>query len=166
MAKQFTINYQAFIQGLEDDIAVNQSCPFLPIKKINRRFSFEAYGKRVLTYTFDKDVQVKVIMGDHVDFEVTDGDNTYLLSTDAAIELTEDLSYAIKEPKSNEVLVRQDVKDIDDCLPAYFVQMLLYYGTDLEEMNEPNDRIPLSMKYVREHIKTRELRGKLGSKLD
>ena len=166
MAKQFTIDYRAFIQGLEDDIAVNHSCPFMPIRKINRRFSFEDYGKRVLTYTFDKDIQVKVIMGDYDDFEVTNGNNTYLLSTDAAIELTEDLSYAIKEPKSNEVLVRQDVKDIDDCLPAYFVQMLLYYGTDLEEMNEPDDNIPLSMKYVREHIKTRELRGELGSKLD
>lgn len=166
MAKQFTINYQAFIQGLEDDIAVNQSCPFMPIKKINRRFSFEAYGKRVLTYTFDNTVQVKVIMGDYDHFEVTDRNNTYLLSTDVAIELTEDLSYAIEEPKSNEVLIRQEVKDIDDCLPAYFVQMLLYYGTDLEEMNEPNDSIPLSMKYVREHIKTRQLRGELGSKLD
>lgn len=166
MAKQFTINYTAFIQGLEDDIAVNQSCPFMPIRKINRRFSFEAYGKRVLTYTFDKDVQVKVIMGDYDHFEVTDGNNTYLLSTNAAIELTEDLSYAIEEPKSNEVLIRQDAKDIDDCLPAYFVQMLLYYGTDLEEMNEPDDSIPLSMKYVREHIKTRQLRGELGGKLD
>lgn len=159
MAKQFTINYKEFINGLEDDIAVNNSCPFMPIRKINRRFRFEAYGKRVLTYTFDKDVQVKVIMGDFTDFEITDGNNTYLLYPDAAIELTEDLSYAIKEPKSNEVLIRQDVKDIDECLPAYFVQMLLYYGTDLEDMNEPDDSIPLSMKYVREHIKTRQLRG-------
>lgn len=166
MAKQFNINYTAFIQGLEDDIAVNNSYPFMLIRKINRRFSFEAYGKKVLTYTFDKDVQVKVIMGDFTDFKITDGGNTYLLSSDAAIELTEDLSYAIEKPKSNEVLVRQDVKDIDDCLPAYFVQMLLYYGTDLEEMNDPDDSIPLSMKYVREHIRARQLRGELGSKLD
>lgn len=173
MTDTFNIDYKTFFQKLEDDIMTGY-CPFIAIERITRQFKFEDDSPQTLTYTFEHNVKIKIIMADVTKFEITDIDGNQLIHQDKGIQLTSDLSYARRRPSMNELIIRQDGKDVDDCLPAYFVQMLLHYGLDSNELsnliekpssNPMFEEPPLSKIYIWEYIKNNQLTGELGSKL-